>query len=515
MAVKKSTTPKKSTSKSAGTTARKPRSGSNHRKGKKGKFSAPLLAAFFAGILMAAVCYFGITAALQSDPSPSAVIQKTPSASDVTKRTDTKKESTKTDSRGKETSSSTGRDSSRPNILPPVGNASKNTNAPVLGDVQAALAELQEMPSTDQITPFIENLQLVDFALAQTRRALRVPESNVHTQPPKASVTEGAGGKPLHFSIQRFALLTESSAFTKELSRALDEWAPRASLTPSPVQVNGASIWDVRIDGALTHSLVFYAGKQQFPGKNAVDLPSAGIWPDRGKPPIGQEALPEGTISGQPAIVVVIDDLGASKEALDRLLRLDFPITCAFWPFAAHTESGAKEAYKRGMEILIHMPMEPVGYPTQKPGPEALFRRMGTPEITRLVHEAITKVPHATGLNNHMGSRFTQSAEKTAVVVDVLKKTGLFCLDSVTHSQSVFYRQAGQAGVLRYRRDVFLDVQNSRAAVLAALARAERIALSQGYAVAIGHPLSGTLDALEEWQKTRNPTIRIVRLKDL
>ena len=463
---------------------------------------------------MAAVCYFGITVALQNDPPSSAMSQKSPSASDIKRRTDTKKDSIKADNRGKETPPSAGRDSSRPNILPPVENALKNANAPVLGDVQAALAELQEMPSTDQITPFIESLQLVDFALAQTRRTLHVPEGNVHSQPSKASVTEGADGKPLHFSIQRFALLTESGLFTKELSRALLEWAPRATLAPSPVQVNGATIWDVRVDGALTHSLVFYSGKP-FPGKNAMDLPAAGIWPDRGTPPIGQEAVPEKKPLGQPAIVVVIDDLGASREALDRLLRLDFPITCAFWPFAAHTESGAKEAYKKGMEILIHMPMEPVGYPAQKPGPDALFRRMGAPEITRLVHDAIASVPHATGLNNHMGSRFTQSAEKTAVVVDVLKKTGLFCLDSVTHSQSVFYRQAGQAGVLRYRRDVFLDVQNSRAAVLAALARAERIALSQGYAVAIGHPLSGTLDALEEWQKNRNPAIRIVRLKDL
>jgi len=505
MAVKKSTASGKSPAKPAGSSTKKRRS--TRRKKKKSTLSAPLFAAFFAGILMAVVCFFGVRAALYSDSRPTVASQETASSPSPKTRPDARSEGAKKEA---------GQKQGKPAILPSVDRAARNAQAPVLGDVEAALAELQEAASTDQITPFVETLQLVDFAFEQTRRSLRVPEANVLALSARAGVTRAPDGKPLDFSIQRHALLTNSSLFAKNFSQALEEWAPRAALSPSPVQVNGASLWDVRVEGELTHSLVFYEGRGQFPGKNALVPPPSGQWPDReGGKALSGQAAPDRKWSGKPVLVVVIDDLGASREALDRLLRLNFPVTCAFWPFAAHTDSGAERAHRAGMEILVHMPMEPVGSASQKSDPDALLMRMGASEIAHLVRGAIAKVPHATGLNNHKGSRFTQSAEKTAAVVEVLKQSGLFCLDSVTHSQSVFYGQAGRAGVLRYRRDVFLDVQNSRAAVLAALARAERIALSQGYAVAIGHPLSGTLSALEEWQQTRNPAIGIVRLRDL
>jgi polysaccharide deacetylase 2 family uncharacterized protein YibQ len=150
-----------------------------------------------------------------------------------------------------------------------------------------------------------------------------------------------------------------------------------------------------------------------------------------------------------------------------------------------------------------------------RPGPNVLLTGMAPDRISAVLASSLAAVPYASGLNNHMGSRFTRSVAGVDAVIEFLREHRLFMLDSVTHPESVFAAEGRRLGLENYRRDVFLDVERSRAAVLEALRRAESLALRNGRAVAIGHPLPETLDALERFAETRNKGIRIVRLRDL
>jgi len=216
-----------------------------------------------------------------------------------------------------------------------------------------------------------------------------------------------------------------------------------------------------------------------------------------------------------PKLAIVIDDLGANERAVRQLLDLDFPVSFAFLPHGKHTRAGARAAHAKGREVLVHQPMEPIGYPKVKPGPDALLTGMGERQIRRILEASIAAVPHAVGLNNHMGSRFTQQADGVRVVIRVLKERGLFALDSLTHKDSVFADQGGRLGIERYSRNVFLDAAPSREQILEELRRAEAIALLTGQAVAIGHPHPETLAALKDWERLRNRDVRIVRLREL
>ena len=216
-----------------------------------------------------------------------------------------------------------------------------------------------------------------------------------------------------------------------------------------------------------------------------------------------------------PKLAIVIDDLGLDAQALQQLLALDYPVSCAFLPHGAHTRSGAEAAHAKGLEILVHQPMEPVGYPRVRPGPNSLMNGMSESQIRRILEASIAAVPHAAGLNNHMGSRFTQQAEGVNAVIRLLKERGMFMLDSLTHRDSVFAVQGRRMGIEHYSRTVFLDVSPSREKILEELRSAERIALLTGRAVAIGHPLPETLAALGDWQRLRNPEVRVVKLQEL
>ena len=197
-----------------------------------------------------------------------------------------------------------------------------------------------------------------------------------------------------------------------------------------------------------------------------------------------------------PTVAIVIDDLGYNNGAVRTLIAADQPLTLAFLPFG--TDVGlAHAAATAGLEVIVHMPMEPVGH--ENPGPGAIRVGMSAGEIDGLVRSALELLPDAIGLNNHMGSKATADLATIGAVMPELAGRGLFFLDSRTSGRSRGQAVAMAAGVPTTGRDVFLDNDASVGAVTAQLLALERIAETRGYAVAIGHPHPGTLEALRRW----------------
>ena len=172
----------------------------------------------------------------------------------------------------------------------------------------------------------------------------------------------------------------------------------------------------------------------------------------------------------------------------------------------------AREAH---MEVLLHQPMEPRSYPEDDPGKGAVFVGMDEAAIRRTVMENLAHFPMAVGLNNHMGSRFTEDSRGMRVVLEELRSRGLFYLDSMTTAKSVGTAVGRKVGIPVLRRDVFLDNVADVDAILLQLRKAENVALKQGQAVAIGHPYPETLKALRAWAAQRDSRVEAVTLSSL
>ncbi len=71
-----------------------------------------------------------------------------------------------------------------------------------------------------------------------------------------------------------------------------------------------------------------------------------------------------------PSIAIVIDDLGADVVHTRRAMELPRAVALAFLPYPAQTPSLAREAGRAGHEILVHVPMQPLG--SEDPGPMTL-----------------------------------------------------------------------------------------------------------------------------------------------
>ena len=203
-------------------------------------------------------------------------------------------------------------------------------------------------------------------------------------------------------------------------------------------------------------------------------------------------------LSRRPQIAVVIDDFGFDSASAAAFAALPLPLTGAVLPGLSHSAEVARLLKERGCEVLLHLPMEPRGYPEVKPGPGALFVDMPPARLAALTRENLAGLPEVIGVNNHMGSRFTAAAGPMRAVLEVLAERGLFFLDSRTHAGSTAYTQALALGLPALQRDVFLDNIRDVEHIVVQLKVLLEVAAAKGRAVAIGHPYPQTLTALSQ-----------------
>ena len=217
---------------------------------------------------------------------------------------------------------------------------------------------------------------------------------------------------------------------------------------------------------------------------------------------LGEEPPPRGPTRAARAaakaarLAIVLDDAGTSTEVVREVERLPLAVAVAVLPNAAHSAEVARALGAQGREVLLHMPMEPLGNHGPGPGDGAVEVGLQAGEIRARLERALNVVASARGVNNHMGSRATADAATMRDVMVVLADRGLYFLDSRTTSETVAERVARESGVPCLRRDVFLDVVSEPDAVHRALEQAVARARAQGSAVAIGHVHPLTLELL-------------------
>jgi uncharacterized protein len=222
--------------------------------------------------------------------------------------------------------------------------------------------------------------------------------------------------------------------------------------------------------------------------------------------------LPETARLGRsmPRVAIIIDDMGYDEQAAADLLALDIPLTFSILPDGPHRAEVARRAIDAGVELMLHLPMEPLEYPAVSPGPGALLNIHSAEDIADRVRTALDLVPAAKGVNNHMGSRLTGMAAPVHRVLVLLRERDLYFVDSVTSPSSLCAAVARRLRVPFADRDVFLDHDPRPAAIGRQIDRLIRTARQTDRAVGIGHPHAATLEALRDALPRLRESVRIV-----
>lgn len=219
------------------------------------------------------------------------------------------------------------------------------------------------------------------------------------------------------------------------------------------------------------------------------------------KPALALNAVPAPATQAQAVVAIVIDDMGLDRMRAQRMIGLKGPLTLSLMTYADNLPVLVDLARRGGHEIMAHLPMEPVD-PKENPGKGALRTAMDDATIRKTIAADLDGWSGYVGVNNHMGSKFTKDRARMDVVMAELKARGLLWLDSKTISDSAGPGAAKAAGVPFVERDVFLDNEETVAAVTAQLEALASAAKANGSAIGIGHPHDATYAALQAWLPT-------------
>jgi uncharacterized protein len=373
-------------------------------------------------------------------------------------------------------------------------------------------------PASEQLVadPAVASTEASKFELALGRRLDVPPRREVALLPPAPAASAGAATANASAVV---AAIPNDPVPWLRLNRRIEAPMPRALQvlagapgTGEPPTPDGLAV------AAVTQPPPAFAAAPVKPGSpaagNPAPLQSAAELSLVALPVVPRRPPPTPGSQDQPLVAIIIDDMGYSPASLGRLAAMPGPLTLAFLPDADSTPSMLDAARKRDFELLLHLPMEPLG--DANPGPVALLVDLDEAELRRRVRWAIGRVPGAIGVNNHMGSRFTVDPRGLEIVMEELREARLFFLDSRTHPASLAERVARHRGVPTTSRDIFIDHDPTPTGIARQLVAIERFARYHGSVVAIGHPYPTTLDALATWLPTlAGRGFRLARLSEV
>ncbi len=193
-------------------------------------------------------------------------------------------------------------------------------------------------------------------------------------------------------------------------------------------------------------------------------------------------------------VAIIIDDIGHNRQRAEQMIAIPAPLTFAIIPETTHAKHLATRAFEAGREVMVHLPME--NTQNQPMGNLHLTRQHQQADFDAIVKQALSAVPYASGVNNHMGSALTQRPQSMAWLMRSIKRHNLYFIDSRTTNRTVANEIALQEHLRAASRDVFLDNERTLYETDRQFRELIRTARAQKTAIGIGHPYPTTLEYL-------------------
>ncbi|RJQ66031.1 MAG: divergent polysaccharide deacetylase family protein [Desulfobacteraceae bacterium] len=223
------------------------------------------------------------------------------------------------------------------------------------------------------------------------------------------------------------------------------------------------------------------------------------VFPRNSLPEVKPPApLPQLPANQPPMVAIIIDDIGYDRHVAEQFMSLDASLTLSLLPNGPFSQAISAQARSKGLEIMLHLPMEPNEYPEVNPGSDALLAGMTPDELIAQLDKNIARLSGIKGVNNHMGSRISASSEQMRQIFSILKMRGLFYVDSRTSADTVAQGSARLLQLPFAERDIFIDHLDNAEFIRSQLNRLVQRALKQGYAIGIAHPYQTTYRVLRE-----------------
>ena len=217
------------------------------------------------------------------------------------------------------------------------------------------------------------------------------------------------------------------------------------------------------------------------------------IGPD-GRRPLLAYARPFDLADRRPRIAILVVGLGLQADLTEAAIRLPGEISLQFSAYAADLPSWVERARRAGHEVLLELPMEPLDYPGNDPGPHTLLAGNPTEDNLKRLDWLLAR---ATGYIAVAGSgaRFA-SSEGARPVLEVLARRGLAVIEL---GRTDLAASATAFGLPYASAPSAIDADPSSLPIDYALAGLEAEALQNGSALGIAQSYPVSLERVRLW----------------
>lgn len=204
--------------------------------------------------------------------------------------------------------------------------------------------------------------------------------------------------------------------------------------------------------------------------------------------------------SDMPKVAILLGGMGLNKELTQSAIK-DLPgeVTFAFAPYGDSLQDQVNKARAQGHEVMLQVPMEPLGYPANNPGPQTLMAESSDVANEQALHWHMTRFSGYTGLVNYMGGRFMNAPKPLRTLFAEVRQRGLYFLEDGSVQLSARSTVAKVTNAQTRRADIVLDATPTPEAITAQLELVEGQARANGYAIATGSGLEVTIDTVKQW----------------
>ncbi len=198
-------------------------------------------------------------------------------------------------------------------------------------------------------------------------------------------------------------------------------------------------------------------------------------------------------------IVIIVTDLGLSKSLTLEALQLPKSFTLGFSPYANNVDEWVDQAVSKGFETLINLPMQPIDYPVNDPGPYALLQNLSIGENLSRLDWVLSRSKKLVGVYSNPNETFSSTRTNLLPVLENLKKQRkIFAYGNVGNDQSLSSLTSSIASEYTPVH-INIDEELNESKITNNLLRLEGLATSKGYAVGFINPYPMTIKLVNHW----------------
>lgn len=202
----------------------------------------------------------------------------------------------------------------------------------------------------------------------------------------------------------------------------------------------------------------------------------------------------------KPRIAVLINGMGLSDGVTAEVIKdLPAPISVAYGAYGRNLQDWVERARGAGHEVLLQVPLEPLDYPTNDPGPHTLLTTLPPEENMKRLQWLMSRFTGYVGVTNLMGAKFETTQAALAPMLEEIKARGLLFVDDGSVKDSAGSKVAGAIGLDYAAADVQIDAVPSPADIAKALSNLEAVAKERGAAIGVASAKPDTIKQISQW----------------